>query len=128
MLFLVSCCSFYSPGVVDLKENPMTKINCWEFNGCGRASNGPTALEFGVCPATIEARLHGMNDGVNSGRVCWAIAGTLCKGQVQGTFISKVVDCMHCDFFKLVVREQGTTFRETSEIFEKLMPSDRQNL
>jgi len=64
-------------------------MNCWEFKRCGREKGGVKVAELGVCPAWP-----------NHGRACAYVAGTLCGGQVQGSFASKVANCMQCDFFK----------------------------
>jgi hypothetical protein len=64
-------------------------MNCWEFKKCGREGGGARAKELGVCSAYP---VHGKH--------CAPIAGTLCGGQVQGSFAQKVVTCMRCDFFK----------------------------
>jgi hypothetical protein len=64
-------------------------MNCWEFKKCGRQLGGAKAKELGVCPAYPD-------NGTN----CAKMAGTLCGGKVQGTFASKVVNCMNCDFYK----------------------------
>jgi hypothetical protein len=63
-------------------------MNCWEFKKCGREVGGAKAVELGVCPAYP-----------NSGTSCARVAGTLCGGQVQGTFAAKLTNCMRCDFF-----------------------------
>ena len=36
----------------------------------------------------------------DSGKGCARIAGTLCGGQVQGTFATKLGNCLQCDFYK----------------------------
>jgi hypothetical protein len=54
----------------------MPKLNCWEFEKCGRQPGGIKVKELGVCPAATEKRAHGINGGINGGRACWAIAGT----------------------------------------------------
>ena len=90
------------------------KINCWEFVRCGRYPGGPKEKELGVCPAAISnPQLSGVNGGHNGGRVCWAIAGTLCRGKVQGTFAEKAKDCKHCMFFQIVQDEEGQNFKLT---------------
>jgi hypothetical protein len=48
-----------------------------------------------------------MNGGLNGGRVCWALTGTLCGGKVQGTFAQKLGNCSECEFYRLVHEEQG---------------------
>ncbi len=76
--------------------------NCWDAKNCGRTPGGHRAGELGVCPAATEARLDGIHSGKNGGRACWAIAGTLCGGAVQGTFAEKEENCMACDHYKAV--------------------------
>ena len=64
-------------------------MNCWEFKKCGRESGGLKASELGICPAYPD-----------NGTQCARAAGTLCGGKVQGSFASKLVNCMQCDFYK----------------------------
>jgi len=98
----------------------LAKLNCWEFKHCGREPGGAKTAEFGVCPAATEVRVDGVNDGANGGRCCWVIVGTLCGGQVQGSFASKVSSCLKCDFNNLVVKEQGNELVYIKTILEKL--------
>jgi len=46
--------------------------------------------ELGVCPAVVDTSSNGLNGGKNGGRMCWAITGTFCGGQVQGSFTPSV--------------------------------------
>jgi hypothetical protein len=85
----------------------MAKQNCWEVKQCGRQPQGAKVNELGVCPAAVEKRLNGVNEGVNGGRACWAIAGTLCGGEVQGTFALKLGNCMTCEFYRQVHLEES---------------------
>ena len=87
---------------------------------CGREPGGERVADLGVCPSALETRTNGINDGLNGGRACWVIAGTLCGGQVQGTFAAKLSSCLNCRFRQLVVREQGDTFVGTKEILSML--------
>lgn len=87
------------------------KLNCWEFKKCGRYPEGEKVAELGVCPVAVAASANGTNYGKNGGRVCWAIAGTLCGGNVQGTFAQKVGNCIRCEFFKKVAWEEGANFK-----------------
>ena len=66
----------------------MSAVNCWEFKKCGRQPGGAKTQELGECPASTNVKADGMNSGKNGGRSCWAIAGTLCGGKVQGSFVS----------------------------------------
>ena len=88
----------------------MDKINCWEFKKCGREPGGNKVEELGVCLAAVEARAGIINNGKCSGRVCWAIVGTLCGGEVLGTFAEKIDTCVECDFYKRVKQEEGADF------------------
>jgi CRP-like cAMP-binding protein len=89
------------------------KINCWEYNSCGREPNGENVLTHGVCPAADDNSYNGINSGVNAGRICWAVAGTFCNGVCQGTFAEKRDSCMSCDFFKLVREEEGEANKDS---------------
>ena len=55
--------------------------NCWEALDCGRQRGGRYAEELGMCPASQEVRLDGVHGGMNAGRACWVVAGTLCGGE-----------------------------------------------
>ncbi len=88
----------------------LRKLNCWEFKKCGRQPEGPHVQDMGLCPASTEEALDGTHDGVNAGRACWVVAGTYCKGQVQGAFAQKFKNCEACDFYKLVRSEERFRF------------------
>jgi eukaryotic-like serine/threonine-protein kinase len=97
------------------------KLNCWEHEKCGREPGGINSTELGVCPASVETRVDGMNSGKNGGRACWAVAGTLCEGEVQGSFAAKCTECVNCDFYKLVFQEERPYFDSTESVLKKLM-------
>lgn len=88
----------------------MSKVNCWEFKQCGREPGGTHSKDIGVCPAAVEEGLNGVHGGKNAGRSCWVVAGTLCGGAIQGTFAKKLLNCLDCDFFRLVEKEEGQKF------------------
>lgn len=96
------------------------KKNCWECKNCGRQPGGAKVAEFGVCVAACEPRLNGVHDGVNGGRACWAIAGTLCGGKVQGSFATKLVNCQTCAFYQEVVGQEGGRLMQPRAILAKL--------
>ncbi len=88
------------------------KRNCWEYMKCGREQGGENADRLGVCPASTDSTFDGFNLGVNSGRICWLVAGTFCDGNIQmGTFAEKRDSCKNCDFYKQVHAEEGSTSR-----------------
>jgi hypothetical protein len=79
--------------------------NCWEVMRCGR---GPGSTNGDVCPAATETRLDGVHGGINAGRACWVIAGTLCVDVIaSGKFARKMETCFNCDFYRLVRKEEG---------------------
>jgi hypothetical protein len=88
----------------------MERINCWEFNKCGRQHGGENVNDFGVCPATTDTTVNGTNGGKNGGRFCWKIAGTFCNGKIQGSLAYKITTCIGCDFFNKVQKEEGNEF------------------
>lgn len=77
---------------------------------CGREPGGDRADELGVCVATTKSKFNGVNRGQNGGRYCWAVAGTLCKGKVQGMFADKLADCLICPFFQNVQDDESNAF------------------
>lgn len=81
-------------------------LNCWEFKKCGREPGGRYSHDLGVCPATTATRLDGLHGGTNGGRACWFVVGTLCNGEVQGTYARKYKSCIYCDFYKKVKEEE----------------------
>jgi len=98
----------------------MIKNNCWEVKKCGREPGGAKSGELGACPAATEKKVNGLHGGINGGRVCWAICGTLCKGEVQGEYAKKIQKCTNCEFYKQVYKEEGKEFLFVRKIFEKL--------
>jgi len=65
-------------------EEELKNVPCWKYMQCGRDVNNEVK-----CPAYP-----------HFGQVCWAVAGTLCAGKVQGTFAQKIDDCRNCRFYK----------------------------
>jgi hypothetical protein len=96
------------------------KLNCWEFKRCGRQPQGPHVKDEGLCPATLEEGLDGVHDGVNGGRACWVVGGTMCKGQIQGTFAQKFKNCEQCDFYQAVRAEEYPNFMLSAVLLGKL--------
>lgn len=90
----------------------MEKYNCWELLECGRQEGGKKVSELGICPATQAGKGSGMNEGKQGGRICWAIAGTLCGEKVQGVFAQKRETCRMCPVYLLVKSEEGEKFQE----------------
>jgi len=81
--------------------------NCWELRGCGREAGGARVAELGECIASKEKLGHS----------CWAIAGTLCGGVVQGSVKEKQGNCLICDVYKAYNRLTGTMGRDVAAHF-----------
>jgi hypothetical protein len=94
--------------------------NCWEYKKCGRERGGARAAELGVCASSVVAAVDGVNSGKNGGRACWVVGGTLCGGKVQGSFASKMANCMDCEFYRLVKAEEGRGFVLSKDILPLL--------
>ena len=82
------------------KNEKHGQVKCWEFKKCERQPGGSKVRELGVCPAAT----------TDNGRFCWYVAGTLCGGELQGTFAHKEESCLLCDFLRMVRREEGADF------------------
>jgi hypothetical protein len=98
----------------------MKKMNCWEFKKCGREPGGAREKHNGVCPAAVEKKLDGVHGGKNAGRACWVVAGTMCGGQIQGTFAKKYSNCKTCDFYLKVKNEESPEFQLSIVLLNRL--------
>lgn len=87
--------------------NMNKKKNCWEILKCGYSPNGNVPSPDNVCPVIIARAADGVNEGKMAGRICWAISGTRCYGEVQKSFEDKEFMCLNCKVFKKVLREEG---------------------
>lgn len=94
----------------------MKRVNCWEFKKCGRELGGDKTVELGICPASMNTALDGVHNGISAGRACWAVVGTMCEGEVQGSFVRKYKDCGLCDFYNKVKEEEGDNFLLTIDL------------
>ncbi len=87
-----------------------SKKNCWEVMKCGREPGGRYEKHFGPCPATTAASYNGVHGGMNGGRACWSLAGTMSNRKPEGTYVEKYLDCSKCKFYKRVKKEEGKNF------------------
>ena len=55
-------------------------VNCQQVKNCGKTD----------CPAYSESKPTR----------CWAVAGTLCNGEVQGGYAKKIMDCRKCEVYQ----------------------------
>ena len=98
----------------------MKKVNCWDYKKCGREIGGIKSRELGVCPSATETRLNGAHGGLQAGRACWVIAGTLCGGAEQGSFAQKFHNCEQCDFYQTVKKEEAGRFVYSAVLLGKM--------
>ena len=94
-------------GMVKRMTEKKETLNCWDYFKCGREPGGDKVDEFGVCAASEDPSFDGINNGKCGGRFCWAVAGTFCDGEKQGSFAKKMKNCAKCDFFKKVQTEEA---------------------
>ncbi|MCI5149739.1 MAG: hypothetical protein D3916_10195 [Candidatus Electrothrix sp. MAN1_4] len=101
----------------------MHKKNCWEVKKCGRQPGGDQIAHQGLCPASTLIAVNGINGGINGGRACWALTGTLSgpAEKVQGTFARILhISCYECDFYEQVLIEEQENFKGTVAIVQEL--------
>ncbi|MCI5145449.1 MAG: hypothetical protein D3923_07930 [Candidatus Electrothrix sp. AR3] len=106
-------------------EEKKKKLNCWEVLKCGREPGGEKVTEFGICPVAVENRANGIHDGDNGGRCCWAIAGSLCKGERQGDYAEKFGECHKCKFYKMVRQEEQPEFKVGIMILNEMKKKEK---
>ncbi len=78
--------------------------------GCRKNVSGFTSDEFGVCPAVTCKTLNGVHGGINGGRACWMVTGTMCGNKIQGSYQYKAESCIQCIFFHHVKKEEGKKY------------------
>lgn len=90
----------------------VVKRNCWEIMACGLGprTNAEEASRR-VCPAAIPGAFNGVNHGQVSGRFCWAVADTLCRGKTQVRMQEKLKLCISCPVMQEVCADEGRDFR-----------------
>jgi hypothetical protein len=103
------------------------KLNCWDVKKCGRQPGGDRVAELGVCPVATDDRADGIHGGENGGRCCWAISGSLCKGERQGTYTEKFGDCHTCDFYEMVRREEQPGFKIGITILKEIKKKEKED-
>ena len=93
-------------------------LNCWEFKKCERHKGGKNVNDLGECIASKEGMGHS----------CWAIAGTLCGGKIQGEIVKKNEFCTSCEVYEIYNRSKGklgksvqTTYPEEDARYYNIM-------
>jgi hypothetical protein len=71
---------FHLRNVLPEGDDGMNRVNCWEYKKCRKEKE---------CPAYP-----------NHGRICFSVTGTVCLGEVQGTYQEKIKMCRErCTFY-----------------------------
>lgn len=89
-------------GDLDVQVENKSIVKCYERLNCSRAD----------CPAYGKER-------------CWAIAGTLCHGEVQGSPAQKIYRCRDCIVYKEAC---GDEIGELIEVFNQMVGDLKRNL
>jgi hypothetical protein len=104
-------------------RGPITKRkNCWEVMGCGREAGGRRVNGKGACPASTESSLHAIHGGINAGRACWTVEGTLCRSSGPDTLEAKRVSCSSCTFYRSFLQEEHPHLILSDEMLRSLLP------
>lgn len=102
-------------------HNPVNnKKNCWEYKKCGRELGGINAFAMGVCPASTYIWFDGYHGGENGGRTCWMITGSMCHGEIHGSFMEKIKFCGRCEFYHKVKEEEGNKIIPSVSLLNKM--------
>ena len=88
---------------------------------CGRNHGEGSDARKLACPTFSEERLNGIHGGRNAGRACWVVSGTICAGEIQGLFVSKLGICVMCYFYKMVRLEKKENFRSPSQLIDVIL-------
>ncbi|OIP63656.1 MAG: hypothetical protein CO150_04305 [Nitrospirae bacterium CG_4_9_14_3_um_filter_53_35] len=81
-------------GKIPERRLPKSYVYCWEQLDCKQVQ----------CPS------YG-----NKAEKCWAVAGTFCRGKVQGVFAQKIGDCRKCIIFK---KNAGDEVAQLNDAFD----------
>jgi hypothetical protein len=85
------------------------KLNCWQYNNCGREAGGLLADVLGVCPVSLSMKHDGANGGQAAGRVCWRVSRASQRREISATGLGK--PCHQCTFFiRVRYEEEGESY------------------
>jgi hypothetical protein len=87
------------------------KSNCWDITQCGREEGGKLSAQLGVCAASVNHFYNGTNGGVNAGRCCWRVCGTMFGGDGRCQMLKHIDSCQDCLVYKTVLTEEGRCLR-----------------
>lgn len=94
----------------DMKEINRGVVPCWELKKCERWFGGKKEQELGMCLVYPWG-----------GWQCWAIAGTLCGGVVQGSAAQKEGNCQMCPHYLALMEDDPAKLKSDSLYFSTVM-------
>lgn len=87
------------------------KSNCWDIARCGRQPGGENVGQDGVCKVSTNEYYDGTNGGINAGRCCWRVSGTLFGGDGKCQMLNSISSCNECEVYAIVLHEEGMRLR-----------------
>ncbi len=90
-------------------EEDDKKTPCWEYLKCG-IEKDPSRH----CPSYPYF-----------GRICWAIAGTLCEGRIMGIYATKIHECRLCPFYRSCKGERADQAKDVNNKAAGVPAKDR---
>lgn len=105
-----SLSSFDVQRFLDDMKASQKKVACWELKNCERWPGGKKEAEFGVCITYPWGGWH-----------CWALAGTLCGGLVQGSAAQKEGNCQMCQHYIELMENDPSKLKSDSAYFSTVM-------
>ena len=104
-------------------------MNCWDFTHCGRQPGGEKSGELGICNVAVEQLTHGVNNGINGGRACWAVKRKFNANAVPCSCDrdQKLDSCLQCEFYSTVRKEEGDHFVPATKILALLKSKTNDN-
>lgn len=99
----------------------MDKLNCWEFMKCGKEPHGAHLKGSAPCPVAVESSAHGLNGGINGGRICWVINDILRQCDVNCSHVHHQSSCFSCEFRYKVTADEGliNVCRDTGSLLNR---------
>jgi signal transduction histidine kinase len=83
-------------------------VRCWEVKQCGQET----------CPS------YGNQDNLR----CWEVAGTFCKGEIQGIFAQKLESCSQCEVFQAAREDSILNLGETFNLMMNILEDRKTKL
>ena len=87
-----------------MDETAARKLNCWEFQNCGREKGGLMTDKLGECPVSTAMNFDGTHEGVAGGRACWMVLKN--QNRLAGTGMCTGASCQTCEFYRRVQHEE----------------------